>query len=120
MTAAVGCSWPASGHQDLRHLRSYLAGPLDNVVPAITQRRTVHECESIVPLHVAETIHPLMTHAPIKLDQHGIVVITDIGEVGQAVPPALSFSVRQTVRSFHHPQVRHLQARFGADGNVTQ
>jgi hypothetical protein len=51
-----------------------------------------------------------MTQAPIKLDQKGIVVVTDIGEVGQAVPPPLSVPVRQTVRSFYHPQVQHLQA----------
>jgi hypothetical protein len=119
-TAADRCSWPAPGHQELRNLGSHLAGSLDNVVPAITQCRPVNECEAIVSLHVTETIHPLMTDAPIKLDQQGIVVVTDIGEVGQAVPPPLSVPVRQTVRSFYLPQLRHLQARFGADGNITQ
>jgi hypothetical protein len=94
------------------------AGMVHHVKPAVSEGDPAHDGEAIITIHVAKPTDPFVSGSAVKLDQQGVLVVTDIAEIAQAVPALLPKSPRQPMWPLDVSQVRHFENRLGADGHV--
>jgi hypothetical protein len=73
---------------------------------------------AVIPIHIAEPTNTFVTDATVKLDDHSVRPIVNIGHVGEAGPRLLSSALWQAVRTLDVAQILQLNGRFGSNPNV--
>ena len=102
-------------YQRHEHLEGDSAGSLRHVPPAVSQCRLASQHVAVVPVHISESAGALVTPAAIQLHQEPVLLVVDIGAVGQ-VSPTLTGGSRKIVGPFDIAQVGQFQAGLDAVG----
>jgi hypothetical protein len=61
-----------------------------------------------------------VTYSTVKLDDHSVLLIVNIGQVGETGPRLLSSALWQAVRTLDVAQIPQLNGRFGSIPNVVE
>ena len=75
---------------------------------------------AIVAIHVAEPTNAFMTDTTVKLNDHAVLLIVNIGQVGETGPRLLSSAPWQPVGTLDVTQIPQLDGRFGSNANVEE
>jgi hypothetical protein len=75
---------------------------------------------AVIPIHIAELTNTFMTDTTVKLDDHPVLLIINIGQVGEAGPRLLSSALWQAVRTLDVAQISQLDRRFGSNANIEE
>ncbi len=73
---------------------------------------------AVIPIHIAEPTNTFMTDTTVKLDDHPVLLIVNIGQIGEAGPRLLSSALWQAVRTLDVAQISQFDGRFGSSANV--
>ena len=62
---------------------------LHHVKPAVSKGYPIDGGEAVITIHVAKSTDPFVSGSAVEFDQQGVLVVTDIADVAQAVPALL-------------------------------
>ncbi|MDF2746766.1 MAG: hypothetical protein K0S98_1051 [Propionibacteriaceae bacterium] len=93
---------------------------LHHIKPAVSEGHPAHGGEAVITIHVTKPTDPFVSGSAVELDQQGVLVVTDIADVAQAVPALLPKPPRQAMWPLDVSQVRHFEYRLGADRYIVE